>query len=254
MGDKNEFNIEAITAYVLRVATFFDARLGSILAEVYQLGSLAHGGFSAVYSDIDIGLLLNCPEPPAGMAEAISAAKNLDSEYGKKLSVFWGNPEYNWGRLPVIDRLDLLDHGVPLMRRPKPKFCRPSKAEIHQALLESFERSYRPRLAELGSLTRLETDQRKPYIRNVLYPARLIYTWDTLTVASNDRAVEYLHKVRPAGLDLEPIDRALACRQDKCPAEDVLVLAPDLNAQFEAAIKYLKAGQSLQTAVYKGQS
>src|SRR6185436_8987957 len=115
-----EFNIEAITAYVLRVAMFFDARLGSILDEDYQLGSLAHGGFSAVYSVIDIGLLLNCPERPAGMAEAISAAKNFDSEYGKKLSVFWGNPEYNWGRLPAIDRLDLLDHGAPLMRRPKP--------------------------------------------------------------------------------------------------------------------------------------
>lgn len=240
--------MEAITQYVLRVASFFDARLGSIVAEVYQIGSLAHGGFSALYSDIDIGLLLNCAEPPAGMAEAISAAKSLDSEYGKKLSVFWGNPDYNWGRLPVIDRLDLLDHGVPLMRRNKTVFRRPSVAEIHQALLESFERSYRPRLAELGSLRRLEPDQRKPYIRNLLYPARLIYTWDTLTVASNDRAVEYLHKVLPPGLDLEPIDRALACRQDKCPVEDVLALAPDLNAQFEAAIRYLKAGNRLQTA------
>src|SRR6185436_11084403 len=171
-----EFNIEAITAYVLRVATFFDARLGSILAEVYQLGSLAHGGFSAVYSDIDIGLLLNCPEPPAGMAEAISVGKNLDSEYGKKLSVFWGNPEYNWGRLPVIDRLDLLDHGVPLLRGHYPVFRRPSEGDVHQALLESLERSYVSRLAELGSLTRLEVHQCKPYIRNVLYPARLIYS------------------------------------------------------------------------------
>ena len=102
--------MEAITRYVLRVAKFFDARLGSLLADVYQLGSLAHGGFSALYSDIDVGLLLNCAEPPPGMAEAIVAAKRLDPEYGKKLSVFWGNSDYNWGRLPVIDRLDLLDH------------------------------------------------------------------------------------------------------------------------------------------------
>src|ERR1051325_4493279 len=110
-----------IENFVLRVVKHFQVKLGTSLVDGYKLGSLAHGGFSAVYSDIDIGLLLNCPEPPAGMAEAISAAKNLDSEYGKKLSVFWGNPEYNWGRLPVIDRLDLLDHGVPLMRRFKPK-------------------------------------------------------------------------------------------------------------------------------------
>ena len=79
------------------------------------------------------------------------------------------------------------------MRGHQPKFRRPSRTEVHQALLQSYERSYRPRLAELASLTRLEADQRKPYIRNVLYPARLIYTWDKLAVDSNDRAVEYLH-------------------------------------------------------------
>jgi hypothetical protein len=251
VGDKTILSMEAITEYALQVASFFDARLGSVLAEAYQLGSLAHGGFSPVYSDIDIGLLLNCAEPPAGMAAAISAARDLDSGYGKKLSVFWGNPEYNWGRLPVIDRLDLLDHGVPLLRGQYPVFRRPSKAEIQQALLQSFERSYLSRLAEFDSLTRLETDQRKPYIRNVLYPARLIYSWDKLSVDSNDRAVEYLHEVRPAGLYLEPIDRALACRQGKSSAEDVLALAPDLNAQFEASIKYLKIPIALQAPVSK---
>ncbi|HEY1234478.1 MAG TPA: hypothetical protein VGH22_13960 [Candidatus Binatia bacterium] len=245
--------MEAITEYALRVARLFDARLGSVLAEVYQLGSLAHGGFSAVYSDIDIGLLLNCAEPPAGMGEAISAAKDLDSVYGKRLSVFWGNPEHNWGRLPVIDRLDLLDHGVSLLHGLNPVFRRPSKAEVQEALLESFERSYRSRLAELGSLTRLEAHHRKSYIRNVLYPARLIYSWDKLAVNSNDRAVEYLHEVRPPNLDLEPIDRALACRQGKSSAEDVFALAPDLNAQFEASIRYLKMPTALTDADLKGQ-
>ena len=243
--------MEAITEYALRVARLFDARLGSVLAEAYQLGSLAHGGFSAVYSDIDIALLLNCAEPPAGISEAISAARDLDAVYGNKLSIFWGNPEYEWGRLPVIDRLDLLDHGVPVLRGEYPAFRRPSKAEIQQALLDSFERSYRSRLAELGSLTRLETHQRKPYIRNVLYPARLIYSWDKLAVNSNDAAVEYLHEVRPPNLDLEPIDRALACRHGKSSAEDVLALAPDLNAQFEASIRYLKMPTLLETPMAK---
>jgi hypothetical protein len=245
--------MEPITQYTSRVAKLFDARLGSVLAEAYQLGSLAHGGFSAVYSDIDIGLLLNCAEPPAGISEAIAAARNLEPVYGNKLSIFWGNPEYDWGRPPVIDRLDLLDHGVPLLRGQSPALRRPSKPEIQQALVDSFERSYRSRLAELNSLTRLETHQRKPYIRNVLYPARLIYSWDKLAVNSNDCAVEYLHQVRPAGLDLEPIDRALACRQGKCSADDVFALAPDLNAQFEAAIRYLKMPTTLRTRMGKAE-
>jgi hypothetical protein len=253
LGDKTVLCMEAIIEYALRVARFFNSCLGSVLAEAYQLGSLAHGGFSAVYSDIDIGLLLNCAEPPEGMAETISAARDLDSVYGKKLSVFWGNPEYNWGRLPVIDRLDLLDHGVPLLRGQYPLFRRPSKAEVQQALLGSLERSYRSRVAELGSLKRLETHQCKPYIRNVIYPARLIYSWNNLAVNSNDRAVEYLHEVHPPGLDLEPIDRALACRQGKSSADDVWLLAPDLNAQFEASIRYLKIPTALTDANFKGQ-
>jgi hypothetical protein len=228
-----------IGRYVLRVADFFNTRLGSSLAEGYKLGSLAHGGFSAIYSDIDVGLLLNCAEPPVEMAEAIVTAKALDAEYGNKLSIFWGNPDHSWGRLPVLDRLDLLDHGVPLLHGYKPDFRRPTKTEIHRALHESFERSYKSRLPELSSLSDLEPQQRKSYVRTVLYPARFIYTCDNLAVDSNDRAVEYLHQVRPPGLDLEPIDLALACRQGKCTAEDVLARAPDLNGQFEAAIRYV---------------
>jgi hypothetical protein len=228
-----------IDSYVLRVAEFFNTRLGAALVEVYKLGSLAHGGFSAVYSDIDVGLLLDCAEAPAMMTDALATAKELDSEYGKKLSVFWGNPDYSWGRLPVMDKLDFLDHAVPLLHDHKPAFRRPTEAEIHQGLRASFERSYKPRLGELSSLKRLEAHQRKPYIRSVLYPARLIYTWDNLAVDSNDRAVDYLHQVRPPGLDLTPINLALACRQEKCTAEDVFALAPDLHRQFEAAISYV---------------
>ena len=102
--------------FVARVVEHFKSQLGAALVEVYKLGSLAHGGFSNIYSDIDVGLLLNCTEPPETVSALIAEAKNFDAEYGKKLSIFWGNAEFSWGRLPVIDRLDLLDHGVPLLR------------------------------------------------------------------------------------------------------------------------------------------
>lgn len=233
--------MDELAKYVAQVAEYFQRTLGAALAEVYQLGSLAHGGFSKIYSDIDVGLLLNCPVPPAGMAQRIAEAKCLDSEYGKKFSIFWGNPDHDWGRLPVIDRLDLLDHGVPLLRGIKPAFRRPSKEEIHHEQLQSIEKSWRSRLPELNGLAVLEAKDRKPYIRAVLYAARLIYTWDNLSVASNDRAVEYLHRVQPPGLDLKPIDMALACRHEKCTAEDVFALRPDLLRQCESALRYLAA-------------
>jgi hypothetical protein len=233
-----------IDNYVKRVAGFFQAKLGSSLVDAYKLGSLAHGGFSAVYSDIDVGLLLNCAEPPKEMAALIAEAKTLDADYGKKLSVFWGNPEFSWGRLPNLDRLDLLDHGVPLLNHHKPQFRRPTKQEIRDELLRSIERSWRLRLPELSRLTELSPENRKPYIRAILYAARLIYSWDNLAMDSNDRAVEYLHQVQPPGLDLRPIDMALACRQEKCTAEEVFTLRTDLERQCERAVRYISVNRS----------
>ena len=233
--------MEAIRYFVSQVAAHFRARLGASLVEAYALGSLAHGGFSDIYSDIDVGLLLDCAAPPADMPALLVEAKSLDPELGKKLSVFWGNPEYDWGRLPVIDRLDLLDHGMALLDGIRPAFRRPSADEVHREQLQSIEKSWKPRLPELSRLTALEPKDRKPYIRAVLYAARLIYTWDKLAVASNDRAVEYLHDVRPAGLELGPIDRALGCRKGECSAEDVFALRADLQQQCESALRYIRA-------------
>ena len=230
-----------IDEFVNRTAHFFQEKLGSFLMDAYKLGSLAHGGFSDTYSDIDLGLLLKCAEPPTAMAEWIDEAKTLDTMYGKKLSVFWGNPDYNWGRLPHLDRLDLLDHGIPLLNGFKPQFRRPNKEEIRAELLRSIERSWKPRLPELNGLISLTAENRKPYIRAILYAARLIYSWDNLRMDSNDRAVTYLHQVQPAGLDLGPIDMALMCRLAKCSAEDVFAVGTDLVRQRDAAIKYISA-------------
>jgi hypothetical protein len=230
-----------IDQFVERTAHFFQAKLGSSLLDAYKLGSLAHGGFSDTYSDIDFGLLLKCAEPPSAMAEWIEEAKTLDTVYGKKLSVFWGNPDCNWGRLPHLDRLDLLDHGIPLLNGSKPQFRRPNKEEIRAELLRSIERSWKPRLPELNSLTALAAENRKPYIRAILYAARLIYSWDNLRMDSNDRAVAYLHQVQPAGLDLHPLDMALMCRQGRCSAEDVFSLGTDLVCQSDAAVTYVSA-------------
>lgn len=231
--------MDEIATYVSCAAELFSSRLGSSLVEVYTLGSLAHGGFSPMYSDIDVGVLFSCASPPAEMERLITEAKNLDPLWGKKLSVFWGNPDCSWGRLPVLDRLDLLDHGVPLLNNRRGDFRRPTKEEIRQALRESIERSWKPRIAELIELKALAPQDRKPYIRAILYPARLIYSWDQLEVNSNDIAVEYLRGVQPRGLDRRPIELALECRRDRCSAEDVFALKVDFNQLFKATMGYL---------------
>src|SRR5919198_4926421 len=76
--------VDALTKYLGVVADHFKSGLGSALVDAYKLGSLAHGGFSEIYSDIDLGLLLDCVEAPAEMADWIAEAKSLNAEHGKK--------------------------------------------------------------------------------------------------------------------------------------------------------------------------
>jgi len=233
--------MQAIDECVGRVAEHFKSKLGSSLLEAYKIGSLAHGGFSPIYSDLDVGLILSCSSPPVEMDRMIAEAKGLDDEYGKKISIFWGNPECDWGRLPALDRQDLLDHGVPLLNNRKPDFRRPTKNQIREQLSQTIEGSWKPKIDELSQLRELEPKERKPYIRAILYPARLIYSWDNLVVDSNDRAVEYIYNVKPPGLDLLPIEKALACRRGKSSAEEVFSLGADLNRQFESTVSYISA-------------
>ncbi len=235
--------MKPISDYVKDVANYFAFELGSALVEAYQLGSLAHGGFSSVYSDIDVGILLKSEAPPSAIGALIENARSMDSEYGKKLSVFWGNPACSWGRLPALDRLDLLDHGIPLLYNRKAEFFRPEKAQIRGELLNSIERSWKPRIDELRALKLLVPAQRKPYIRAILYPARLIYSWDCLSVDSNDRAVEYLGTIKLRGLDVQPIAQALECRRGHCTAEDVFSLRIDLDKQFHETMAYISTRQ-----------
>jgi len=232
-------DLKELTDYCNTIAAYFKQHLGSDLVEAYQLGSLAHGGFSQIYSDIDMCLLLACPEAPAEMARLIANAKELNSTHGKRLSVFWGNPAHTWGRLPVLDRVDLLDHGVPLLFAHRPDFPRPDKTSIREALLQSVEKSWGPNTKELSVLSELPREKRKPYVRCLLYPARLIYSWDRFEIASNDRAVAYLHEVEPPGLDLRPIQLALACRHEKYPVERIFSERVNLADQFASATAYV---------------
>ena len=78
---------DAVAAY--RVA------LGDRLLAAYALGSLAHGGFRELVSDVDLGLIVADPLGPgdSDTIEGVAAAeKAKDSVLHSRLSVFWGTP------------------------------------------------------------------------------------------------------------------------------------------------------------------
>jgi predicted nucleotidyltransferase len=111
----------------LLVAVVEGARqaLGQRLTAAYVLGSLAHGGFSAHVSDIDVGLVFADPldgqdaEVVAGLMASIAASKK---PFADRLSVFWGSigtlsGVSSGGRFPPLDRLDLKQFGRVLAGR-----------------------------------------------------------------------------------------------------------------------------------------
>ena len=92
---------------------------GDRLVAAYALGSLAHGGFSALVSDVDLGLILADPlqSQDGDTIEAIAETqKQTGSALAERLSVFWGTQatlrgEREGGRFPPLDRLDLIENG-----------------------------------------------------------------------------------------------------------------------------------------------
>ena len=113
--------------------------LGNRLVAAYALGSLAHGGFSPLVSDVDLGLVLADPLGP-GDGETVQAiadtVKQGASPLHDRLSIFWGTPStlgghVEGGRFPPLDRLDLLEHGRLLLGDDiRGDTARPSPAEL----------------------------------------------------------------------------------------------------------------------------
>ncbi len=122
-----------------QAADAYRAAFGARLVAAYALGSLAHGGFSPLVSDIDLGLIVADPLRP-GDAAAIQAVADAErsagSELAERLSVFWGTPatlrgEREGGRFPALDRLDLLENGRLLSGRDaRAGLSRPSSGEL----------------------------------------------------------------------------------------------------------------------------
>jgi hypothetical protein len=205
--------IEAVEAY--------RAALGERLLAAYALGSLAHGGFSGLVSDVDLGLILRDPLD-AGDSETIQAVAESERRKGSalhgRLSVFWGTPttirgEVNGGRFPPADRLDLVENGrlllgddvrsgVPTPSRNElvvagAEFALNYLAGMHRPSNVSDQalRSMRPAVGgatdEIRSPHMLFSRGVRRVTKLVLFPVRFIYTAATGRVATNHNAVAY---------------------------------------------------------------
>lgn len=226
-----------------RMADFWDGQLGPRLTGVYLIGSLAHGGFSSRYSDIDMGLLAENGLTAAELARMRDTAAALAPAQAAKLSLFWSDPGFSIGRFPPLDRVDFLDHGIALIERRRVRPERPPLAGIRAYLRGAPFEGWAQSAQHFAALAALEPNHHKPYLRCLLYPARLIYSWKTGAMASNDVAVAFLHENAPAELDIGLIERALDCRRTARDPDLIFPARATLLRQLAAGARLLaKAG------------
>jgi hypothetical protein len=181
------------------------------LAGIYLIGSLAHGGYSDHYSDIDV--LLIAEGLASDELEVIDQQVAVHSSaLAARLSLFWADWQFKVGRFPPLDRIDYLDHAVPIVEQRHVVPARPTLSEVQSYLGAEPLSSWSQSVLRFSKLEELAIEDHKRYLRTVLYPARFLYSWETGKVTSNDDAVAYLKERDLVGLEFDLIARALQCR------------------------------------------
>lgn len=214
----------------------YQAALGERLLAAYALGSLAHGGFSGLVSDVDLGLIVRdpgLPEDDATIRVVAEGERSRGTLLHERLSVFWGTPstlggKKEGGRFPALDRLDLLENGRLLtgvdVRHSLP---RPGYDEIviegaefaldHLARVGPSADPGSRRAGGEGALEEIRSPDVllargvRPLTKTVLFPVRFLYTAATGRVGTNHAAVAW-YLERPAGPGTALVKAALAWR------------------------------------------
>jgi hypothetical protein len=227
----------------------YQAAFGARLVAAYALGSLAHGGFSPLVSDVDLGLVLADPPAPSDpdrIAAVADTVKAGGSPLHQRLSVFWATPgilrgEVAGGRFPPLDRLDLLENGRLLAGADVRPGLGPAAAPGGEELLvagadfavdflgpgheaeadgpASGTISVLGSLAPVGGAVLHELHHPDELLAQgvrhatkiVLFPARFLYTAATGRVGTNEAAVAH-YLAQPGGPARELVGAAYRWR------------------------------------------
>ncbi|MGH6767537.1 MAG: hypothetical protein ACRECO_00795 [Xanthobacteraceae bacterium] len=203
----------AAREFAIALAARWQALPGGNLLGAYLLGSLAHGGFSRRYSDIDLGIVTEVGLDAEASGALRAEASAVSPELAPKLSIFWTDRTFSIGRFPPLDRADYLDHGVALFERERIVPPRPGLDEVRAYLTGAPFENWIKAAAQFAAADALDPKDRKSYLRAHLYPARFLMSFMTGRMASNDDAVAWLAERPIPGLDLGPIVQALEIRR-----------------------------------------
>lgn len=161
-----------------------------------------------------MAIIAEHPLAEADLARLRAVASDVSQPHSARLSIFWTDRTFQSGRFPPLDRIDFLDHAVPVIEREAVRPVRPTLAEVRAYLGGTPFTRWAERAHAFARAETLDPADRKPYLRALLYPARFAYSWLRGDIASNDEAVAFLHDTAGQGLYLAIIDEALRCRRD----------------------------------------
>jgi len=217
----------------------WQSQLSGEIIGLYLIGSLAHGGFSHRYSDIDLALITERGLDQTSLQGMGAQALALSSELGPKVSVFWTDRDFEGGRFPPLDRADYLDHAVPIVERERIAPPRPSLEEIRGYLAGTPFTNWTHSAEAFAASEALAPQDRKSYLRAMLYPARFVASFMTGTMMSNDDAVARLQEFCPPDLDASIIQRALAYRRAAADPDELFPARMLLPGQIAALERFV---------------
>jgi predicted nucleotidyltransferase len=211
--DMNDTARTAALEFAHALVPSYRAQLGERLIGAYPIGSLAHGGFSHRYSDIDVALVTEDGLDTSTLTALRSLAAERDAKLGQKLSLFWSDRRFTTGRLPPLDRSDYIDHAIVLTERERVLPARPTLDEIRVYLKGAPFSTWTENAHRFAGMAFLTAGDHKAFIRTLLYPARLVHSWTMGRITSNDEAVAFTCEHRPPGMHTDILTKALACRE-----------------------------------------
>ncbi len=217
----------------------WESQLADEVLGVYLIGSLAHGGFSRRYSDIDVALITERGLDQAVLQGLCAQALALSSELGPKVSVFFTDRGFKGGRFPPLDRADYLDYAVPVIERERVTPSRPSLDEVRGYLAGAPFTNWIHSADAFAASETLAPQDRKSYLRALLYPARFVASFMTGKMMSNDDAVVRLREFCPPDLDASLIHRALECRCAAADPDDLFPARTLLPGQVAAVERFV---------------
>jgi hypothetical protein len=230
----------AATDLARRLADDWLAASDLDLIGAYLIGSLAHGGFSRRYSDIDLALVSRAGLSPPTLDRLRRDAVARSAEWGSRISLFWGDRDFSVGRFPPLDRVDFLDNAVTLVEREHARPPRPTLTEIRDYLRGAPFAGWAGHARAFAAGGALAPQDRKAYLRALLYPARLCFSWTTGRMGGNDEAVAFLQAQRPIGLDVDLVARALECRRVSADPDALFSERAALDRQIEACEAFMR--------------